>query len=172
MSRIDLYQLDEFNNDFVVNKGFRSVPMWDTASNQFTPVYLGKAQSFGEEFQYVQTTVDVETTSTQAETYIDWNTAPLPAGTYLVLAQVCWRTSNNSTLLAMDLLRDGVSLFDHPQVEASGSNSNLVRSYVSGEGLFTVVTHGPVNFKLTYRREGATGTVYLFNGYIRIYRVS
>lgn len=172
MARIDLYQLDEFDQDFAPNKVARSVPMWDSVNNQFTPAYLSKSQHFGEEFQYTHTTTDVETTTTTPAIYLEWNTASLPIGTYLLFVQVSWRTSNNSTLLAMDLLKDGVSLFDHPQVASVGSNNNDVRAYVNGEGIFTVTTPGVVNFKINYSRKGATGTVYIFSGYIRIFRIS
>ena len=172
MAKIDLYQLDDFNDDFAPNRVDRSIPMWDGQNNQFTPKYFGKAPHFGEEFQYFQTTDDVSTNGKEPQTYFSWNTSVLPVGMYVVFTQICWRTSNVSSLLILDLLKNDVSLFDHPQVESVSSNNNSVRSYVNGEGLFEVTTPAVVNFKVKHAREGSSGTVYLYNGYIRVFRIS
>lgn len=170
MSRIALDQLDEFQGvleTIQLDEGIK----WNPTSENFEPHHYPSKPYFGEEFDYEYSNAQVSTNSQTPATYIDWTTESLPVGRYLLLVQVCWRTSNVTSLLAMTLLRDGVDLFEPPKVSSSASTNADVRLYVNGEGVFEVTTAGPINFKLNYNRAGSNGTVHLFNGYIRLFRI-
>jgi len=114
----------------------------------------------------------ITTTSGVPQTYMTFDTPSLPVGNYMLFVQMVWRTSNASSLLDMTLLRDGVDMFPEHQVESSASTRSEVRKYVNGEGLFNVAVEGPVNFDLQFFREGATGYIHIFTGYVRWFRVS
>jgi len=168
MSRISLDQLDEFNNVIETIQDGEPIK-WDATAENFVPY---QPRVFGENFGYEFTDVDVSTNLTLFQNYMDIDTPILPPGIYLFFVQVSWRTANAQSLLELTVLRDGVDMFTEHQVESSASTKSEVRKYVNGEGLFTVSTEGPVNFKLEYKRVGATGSIYLFSGYMRWFRIA
>lgn len=172
MARIDLHQLDEFNNQFVTNVEHGDVPVWDANTNngEFKPVPFQGV--FGTEFYTYYDDTEVSTTSDVYQDYFDITTPSLPAGDYLLLVQVVWRTSNARSLLELRLLKDTVELFDIHQVESSASTDVLVRKYVNGEGVFTQASDGTVQFQLQYRRQSAVGSLYVFSAYLRLFRIS
>lgn len=172
MSRIDLYQLDDFNEDFAPNRFDMAVPVWDETGGQFKPVRFPKSPFFGDEYQFTASQTDVATSSTVPQIYLNWNTTVLPAGQYELFVQICWSTRNVTSSLEMDLLRNDVSLFDDKQNDSTANNSPEARSYVNGLAIIEVAAPASLNLKLTYRRLGSTQTVYIWNGLIRLFRIS
>ena len=168
MSRISLDQLDEFQG-FLESVQDQQIIKWDETAENFVPV---DHPVFGNNFGYEFTDVDVSTNLIAFQTYMDITTPVLPAGTYLFFVQVAWRTANAQSLLELTVLQDGVDMFSEHQVESSASTRDEVRKYVNGEGLFVVSADAAVNFKLQYKRVGAVGTIYLFSGYMRWFRIS
>lgn len=174
MARIDLHQLDEFNNQFVQAVQDGDVPAWDADTNngEFVPRYLGQAQRFGENFQFQLNTTDIESSLTTFQDYIDWTTTSLPVGTYQLFVQVAWDTNNTNALLELQVLQDGVNIFPDNQVSASASTKPEVREYVLGIGQVQVTTEGPIRLQLQYKRSGSNGKLKIFNGYMQLYRIS
>lgn len=106
MSRIDLYQLDDFNDDFAPNKVDGSVPVWDGVNSRFKPLPYPTGV-FGTEFQKFESQGLTVTSSTSFINKISGTTSVLPVGTYRAVISFNWNSSSISDNIFVRFLFDG-----------------------------------------------------------------
>ena len=169
MSRIDLYQLDDFNGDFAPNKVDGSVPVWDGVNSQFKPLPYSV---FGQNHHFDDYVATANTTSSSFQTYRTWNTPTIPAGVYRVFAAAIITTNSPSVYLELEVKADTVNVF--PLNVYMGSGNTTGREPITRYDYLTVASQKSVQFITGYRRATGVGTnsVTIYNMLLSLYRVS
>jgi len=155
MAKIDLYQLDEFDQDFAVNKVDGSVPVWDGTNSQFTP-----STSMPPKVLSHNEPTDVSTTGTTFLTQHSYTFASLPAGTYKLSWMFTFRTSKENTMLEVRVRAGGVDLYPINFYE-SNMNEQVDFRGIRTAWQYYVHAGGNLTMTLELRRQQQSGTVYV-----------
>jgi hypothetical protein len=167
MSRIDLFQLDEFNDDFAVNRVADSVPVWDGPNNRFKP--LPYPTGFSPVFYRNENAVSSGTSSTTFVSRHTYTSPSVPAGTYKITYGVIFKTPSASAYLVVNTKENSVDLHtpDFQETTAAAA-ANAWRTWTA---VVTVATARALSFNMTYRRQGGSGTVTIDRSFFVIERV-
>jgi hypothetical protein len=156
MARIDLYQLDDFADDFAPNKVDGSVPLWDGVNEQFTP-----STSMPNKVLYHNQPTDVSTTGTTFVTQHTHTFTALPAGLYKLSWMFTFWTSSGSSMLEVRVRAGSTDLYPVNFYESNGSSSSNFRG-IRNAWQYYNHAGGDLTMTLELRRqESFFGTVYV-----------
>lgn len=177
MARIDLYQLDEFNDDFSPNVVGGDIPVWDAITNngQFTPKNIWEI-IFGQYYYHYKGTNVTSTNSpspafTLHETYTTPDT--LPAGTYRIACFFVFSTANTQSAVEAYLTANGTNLCDQNFIEAGSIAADGTRQIAGSTFFFhTLASPAALTVNLYVARAGSPGQVTAYGNNLEIMRIS
>jgi hypothetical protein len=164
MSRIDLYQLDEFNNDFAPNKLDGDVPMWDGANSQFKPVVR-----FGNSYLSTCVETPISTSSTTFQQAAVLTTPVLPIGTYAIFFCGLIQTGNTSASIELRIRENELSLLP-VNIQVSTTNASEAAP-VTCMCEKEITTARALSLDVFFRRQGANQPVTVLGSRFVVYRV-
>lgn len=175
MARIDLYQLDEFDNDFAPNKANLDLPMWDGANNQFTPKNIWEILFGNYYYRYKGTNVTQTNTTSPNFTLHETYTTPvsLVPGTYRIACFFVFSTASTQSAVEAYITANGTNLCDQNFVEAGSIAGDGTRQ-IAGSTFFyyTLATSTPLTLGLYIARAGNPGNVTAYGANFEIMRIS
>jgi len=169
MARIDLYQLDDFADDFAPNKVDGSLPVWDGANSRFKPLpYI--TSTFSPVVYRNENATPSSTSSTSFISRHSYTSPSVPAGTYKITYGFVYKTAAATTYLEVNTKENSVNLQtpDFKEGQANAAAAHRLSSV-----LVTVATARALSLEMTYKKTGGTGgqTVTIERSFFLIERV-
>jgi hypothetical protein len=165
MSRIDLYQLDDFNENFAPNRKHGDIPMWDDTNGEFVPIVR-----FGNNFFSECVDTPISTSGTQFITAISATTPEVPIGKYSVTYCGLVGLSGGNARMEIRPLENNQSLLPVNLQVAAASTDEVWPINCLCE--VDVVAPRPISVVVSFRRQGANQTVTVYASRVRVYRIA
>lgn len=165
MARIDLYQLDDFNDNFAPNKRNGDVAMWSTTSNEFVPI-----ARFGNHYYRNRKDTPFSTSSTGFQIAHEYETPNVvPVGLYHVYWYGLLQTGNNQATIEAEVRENNVRLLtNNIQIATRNLSENWAVMFTTS---IEVVTERKLLFDVYIRRNGASQLVYATESQFEVYQI-